>query len=57
MARHEIGFKGAKLVGVTIDSSAIEVTEDDTNGVDAGNLQEVVEALAARVKALEDAAE
>ncbi|WP_156666214.1 hypothetical protein [Rhodococcus sp. HS-D2] len=56
MARLEVGFKGAKLVAVEIDSASVQVEADSTNGVAAGTLQEAIEALAARVQALEDAA-
>ncbi|WP_160329000.1 MULTISPECIES: hypothetical protein [Rhodococcus] len=56
MARLEVGFKGAKLVGVEVDSASVQVEADSTNGVEAGTLQETIEALAARVQALEDAA-
>ena len=56
MARLEVGFKGAKLVGVEVDSASVQVEADNTNGVEAGDLQATIEALAARVKALEDAA-
>lgn len=56
MARNERGFEGAHLKGVTIDASGVLVPEDTTNEVPAGNLEEVISALAARIKTLEDAA-
>lgn len=55
MARTEVGFKGAKLVGVEVDASTVQVAADATNGVAAGDLQAAIEELAARVQALEDA--
>lgn len=38
-------------------ASAVSVAADAENGIDAGDLQTVLSALAARVKALEDAAQ
>lgn len=40
----------------SVKATSVAVAADATNGVDAGTLQEVVSALAARVKVLEDAA-
>lgn len=57
MARIEIGFKGAKLVGVEVDADSVQVAADADNGVEAGDLQAAIEALAARIQTLEDAAE
>lgn len=37
-------------------ATLVNVTADATNGVTAGNVQVVISALAARIKALEDAA-
>lgn len=56
MARNEVGFRGTKLVGVKVDAEAIEIEADAATGVAAGDLQDTIVALAARVKALEDAA-
>ena len=58
MARSEVGFKGAKLVGATVEDATVlgvTVPADATNGVDEGTLQETITALAARIKVLEDA--
>ena len=60
MARTEQGFKGAKLVGVTLeDATVLEavIPADTENGIEEGTLQETISALAARIKALEEAAE
>ncbi|WP_100504090.1 hypothetical protein [Mycobacteroides abscessus] len=63
MARHEIGFKGAKLVGAEVEITSAQVLggvvvpADEINEVDEGTLQETITALAQRIKALEDAAE
>jgi len=56
MARREAGFRGAKLVGVELDATSVQVAADAPSEVEAGTLQEVIADLAARVKALEDAA-
>lgn len=41
--------------GGTVDATNVTVSADATNGVSAGNLQATISALAARIKALEDA--
>lgn len=56
MARAEVGFKGSKLVGAKVDAAQVEVAADTDTGVSEGSLQATIVALAARVKALEDAA-
>lgn len=59
MPRPEPGFKGAHLIGASVDDTAVldvTVPADATNEVAEGTLQETITALAARIKALEDAA-
>ena len=59
MARTEAGFRGAKLVGVQVEDSTVlgvTVPADAASEVAEGTLQETISALAARIKALEDAA-
>ncbi len=55
--------RGAIPIGFYVDPSAltstassVDVAEDPSVGIDAGSVQEVLSALAARIKALEDAA-
>lgn len=55
MTRAEAGFRGAKLVGVELDATSVQIAADPTTEVAAADLQAVIEALAARIKALEGA--
>lgn len=55
MTRAEAGFRGAKLVGVELDATSVQVVANPATEVAADDLQAVIEALAARIKVLEDA--
>lgn len=73
MARNEVGFKGAKLVGAVIDTEAnpdlgggqaaevaaadVTVAAHAASGIATGDVQATLQALATRITELETATE